>query len=158
MFKAAVGNFEEREDLASNLKKYNCQIPPPPSPLHSCPASKVPPPEEADVHATMDVHAIGNTWTTLHTARYKTLYSDFHMAIPYLETQRYELDRAEEEGGGGCVREQWLTAVRHSIRHNPGSDWVFLSGRGGFWQFAVGAVGGAKWACFFLFLQITSFM
>ena len=53
-FKAAVGNFEEREDLASNLKKYNFQIPP--SPLHSFPASKVPPPEEADVRTTARTH------------------------------------------------------------------------------------------------------
>ena len=50
IFKAAVGNFEERGDLASNLKKYNFHIPPPSSPLHSCPASKVHPPEEADEH------------------------------------------------------------------------------------------------------------
>ena len=42
---------------------------------------------------------------TLHTARHKTLYSDFLMAIPYLETRRYELDRAEEEGGGACEEE-----------------------------------------------------
>ena len=41
--KGAVGNLEEREDLALNLNKYNFQIPPPPSPLLSCPASKVPP-------------------------------------------------------------------------------------------------------------------
>ena len=57
--KAAVGNFEEREGLASNLKKYNFQIPPPPSLLHSCPASKVPPPEEADVRAI--IHELHST-------------------------------------------------------------------------------------------------
>ena len=51
-FKGAVGNLEEREDLALNLNKYNFQIPPPPSPLLSCPASTVPPREEAAVHAT----------------------------------------------------------------------------------------------------------
>lgn len=65
--KDAVGNLEEREDLALNLNKYNFQIPPPPSPLLSCPASKVPPREEAGAWRALDargVHAIDEArWT-----------------------------------------------------------------------------------------------
>lgn len=48
LVKGAVGNLE---DLALNLNKYKFQIPPPPFPLHSCPASKVPTQEEAGVHS-----------------------------------------------------------------------------------------------------------
>ena len=57
------------------------------------------------------------------------------------------LDRAElRRKGAGTVCSLWMSSdwqlSRQSIKHHPGSDWFLLPGRGGFWQLAVGAVGG----------------